>query len=197
LLGAGRLNALIDLRVAFKDVGSAQTTGAEGEAFKEGGLSAIDIAYDEKAFAQFVAVADGGYAFNNVGMDDGRAFVFWTCRRCQLHFRPFRDFTVRITGGQQKKAETDEREWGESLHLVGEFHIELILNDISFDTVHTGFVEVDVTLKEAMELAYAGGVAHLTERFGFDLSDALTGNFELFSDFLKGAGITVHQSKTE
>ena len=40
--------------------------------------------------------------------------------------------------------------------------------------------------KEAAQLPNAGGVAQLSEGLGLDLTDALAGDLELFSDLLKG-----------
>ncbi len=44
-------------------------------------------------------------------------------------------------------------------------------------------------------MADAGGVAHFAEGFGFDLTDALAGDFELASDFLEGAAVAIDEAE--
>ena len=54
-----------------------------------------------------------------------------------------------------------------------------------------------VGFQEAGKLPDSGGMAHLAEGFGFDLADALAGDFELPAHFLQRAGITVTQPKAQ
>jgi hypothetical protein len=50
-------------------------------------------------------------------------------------------------------------------------------------------------LEETFELANAGWVAHLAERFGFDLTDSLAGDAELSTHLFKRSAVTVDQAE--
>ena len=50
--------------------------------------------------------------------------------------------------------------------------------------------------EEAFELTDTGRMAHFSERFGFDLADALAGDVKLASDFFECAAITIDKPET-
>jgi hypothetical protein len=50
--------------------------------------------------------------------------------------------------------------------------------------------------EETFELANAGGMAHFSERFGFDLTDPFAGDTKLPAHFLEGPAVTVHEAET-
>ncbi len=50
--------------------------------------------------------------------------------------------------------------------------------------------------KVVAQVPTAGGVAELAERLGFNLSDALTGDVEVFADFLECVVLAVQETET-
>ena len=49
--------------------------------------------------------------------------------------------------------------------------------------------------EEAFELPDAGRMAHLAQRFGFDLADAFAGDLKLAAHFFERAAVAIHQAK--
>src|SRR6478752_7158709 len=52
-------------------------------------------------------------------------------------------------------------------------------------------------IEEAVQLADTRRVAHLAERFGLDLTDALAGDLELLADLLERAAVAVHEAEAQ
>src|SRR5688572_16116710 len=52
-------------------------------------------------------------------------------------------------------------------------------------------------VQESLKLPNARGMAHLAERLGLDLPDALARDLELLSDFLQRARIAIAQPETQ
>src|SRR5690554_5179523 len=52
-------------------------------------------------------------------------------------------------------------------------------------------------LKETVQLADTGRVAHLAERLGFDLANTFAGHFELPSHFLQSPAVAVLQAEAQ
>ena len=48
-----------------------------------------------------------------------------------------------------------------------------------------------------MQLANTGRVAHFTERFGFDLPDALTGHLKLAADLFECSRVAIGEAEAE
>ena len=51
------------------------------------------------------------------------------------------------------------------------------------------------SIKEILQAFAPAGMTQLTQRFGLDLTDTLTGNIEFFTDLFQCSGTSVFQTK--